>query len=176
MQDNATTLQMLENDPVKAVKFVIDNNPAGVQSQLDSVGLLPPTNPNPTKAELYNAVASITKEDTKENRDMFQYVLGVDYIDEATNYTGGLRKELEGGEGEKSGVGLIIFEGIIRLGEQVFGYLSLQEQSEIAAANAAAAEAYADATTTLGIPNNVFIAIVAVLGLVIVFTLIRARR
>lgn len=176
MQSPATTLQLLETDPISAVKFVIDNNPAGVQSQLDSVGLLPPTNPNPSKSDLFDAVMAITAEDTPENRDMFDYVLGVDYIDEATNYTGGLRKELEGNSAQKSGVGLIIFEGIIKLGEQVFGYLSLQEQSEIAAANAAAAQAYADATTTLGIPNNVFIAIVAVLGLIIIFTLIRARR
>lgn len=173
----AEQLAAIQGDPAAALSFVIDNNPAAIQSNLDSVGLLPPTMPNPTKRDLKNVIESITEEDTPQNRDLFQYVTSVDYVDENTNYTGGFRKELENAAEEKAGgVGVLIFEGVLQLGTQVFGYLSLQEQADIAAAQAAAAEAYKDANTTLGIPNNVFIAIVAVLGLIIIVTLLRATR
>lgn len=172
----AEQLAAIQGNPDAALLFVIDNNPAAIQSNLDSVGLLPPSMPNPTKKDLRKVIESITEEDTPQNRDLFQYVTAVDYVDDNTNYTGGFRKELEAAQEKAGGVGLMIFEGILQLGTQVFGYLSLQEQADIAAAQAAAAEAYKDANTTLGIPNNVFIAIVAVLGLVIIVTLLRATR
>ena len=177
MPTKADTLNALQSDPDAVVRFVIDNNPAAIQSQLDSVGLLPSSNPNPTKTDLYNILMDIAEEDTPQNRAMLDYVTGVAYIDEATNYTGGLAKELTTESAEKAGgVGLAIFQGIMQLGTQVFSYLNAQEQADIAAAQAAAAEAYKDANTTLGIPNNVFIAIVAVLGIVIIVTLRRATR
>ena len=37
---HASTLALLETNGDAVVNFIIDNNPAGIQSQMDSIGLL----------------------------------------------------------------------------------------------------------------------------------------
>ena len=84
------TLDRLKNDPDAVVRFVIDNNPSGVQSNLDALGLLPSNLPNPTKADMYRIVTKLTQVDSETNREAFNFVLSVNYNNEATNYTGGM--------------------------------------------------------------------------------------
>ena len=49
---HASTLALLETNGDAVVNFIIDNNPAGIQSQMDSIGLLSSSMPNPTRADL----------------------------------------------------------------------------------------------------------------------------
>lgn len=179
------TIEQLSQSPEAIVNFVIDNNPAGVQSQMDSVGLLPPELSEPTKAQMKEIVMGLTRNNTAENREMFNYVLAADYVDENTNYTGGMRQSLEGGipsnypglsQEKAAGTGLIILDGIFSLADTVFGWLAGREAADVAEANAAAAEAYLEATTIAGIPQNVFIAIIATLGVIIIIALLRGTR
>lgn len=180
----AQTIEQLSQSPEAIVNFVIDNNPAAVQAQMDSVGLLPSDVPEPSKSQLKAYVMNLTKNPTEENMTMFKYVLGVDYVDEATNYTGGLRQDLEdglpanypGSEVKSGGSGLIIIDGIFSLANNVFEYLAGRNAADIAEANAAAAEAYLQATTVAGIPKNVFIAIILTLGFIIIIALLRGTR
>lgn len=180
----AETIEQLSRSPEAIVNFIIDNNPAAVQSQMDSVGLLPSTVSEPTKSQLKSFVMALTKNDTPENRSMFNYVLGVDYVDEETNYTGGLRKELEdgiadnipGSQEKAGGTGLIIIDGIFSLADTVFGYLTGVAAADAAEANAAAAQAYLESTTVAGIPKSVFIAIILTLGFIILIALLRGTR
>lgn len=102
--DKATILASLETNPEAVVRFVIDNNPSGVQSKLDSVGLLPVELTNPSKQDMLGIILDLAKDGSEDARKMFKYVLSVEYVSDNTNYTGNLTKELEAGIPQKAKV------------------------------------------------------------------------
>lgn len=185
-----STLRQLSSSPQAVVDFIIDNNPQGVQSQLDSIGLLPPTESNPTREDLKAAVMALPAIGTQQAMETFQYVLGTEYDSENTNYTGGLLKELEtgltytGGGGEamrqEQPVWVAIVGGLFAVSQSVFGFLAADANADAAESNAEAIEAagrYDVARNTLfGIPKEIVLAMLAVVGVVAVVAIAKPRR
>ena len=97
------TLLKLSQSGEAVVDFIINNNPSGVQSKMDALQLLPSDVPNPTYAQLKGAVMDLVRIGTESSQEVFQDVLGVEYIDERDGYTGGLRKQLEQGVYQSGG-------------------------------------------------------------------------
>lgn len=185
------TLSQLASNPESIVDFIIDNNPQGVQSAMDSINLLPPDMPNPTRQDLKNRVMELVALGSPEASETFQYVLAVDYDAENTNYTGNMREQLEqgitsnlpsgGGEGVPSMAAapvilLSVLNGIFQVGTSVFGWLASQENAEAAADFAQASEYSYKRGTIFGIPMEVVIAMVVVIGLVAVVALVKPKK
>ena len=177
------TLLKLSQSGEAVVDFIINNNPSGVQSKMDALQLLPSDVPNPTYAQLKGAVMDLVRIGTESSQEVFQDVLGVDYVDERDGYTGGLRKQLEqgvyqgGGEGQRTpNPWLILLDGVFDVAESVFGFLSLQEQSEISANAADIAEAEAAQNTLFGIPKEIVVAMIAVIGIVALVAIVKPRK
>lgn len=185
-----STLRQLSSSPQAVVDFIIDNNPQGVQSQLDSIGLLPPTETTPTREDLKAAVMALPAIGTQQAMETFQYVLGTEYDSENTNYTGGLLKELEqgltytGGGGEamrqEQPVWVAIVGGLFAVSQSVFGFLAADANADAAESNAEAIQAagrYDVARNTLfGIPKEIVLAMLAVVGVVAVVAIAKPRR
>jgi len=177
-----TTLSQLSTSGEAIVNFIINNNPAGVQSQMDSIQLLPPDMTNPTYDQLKAAVMDLVKVNGKKAQETFEYVLAVDYVDEGTGPTNNLRAELEEGivqsvgEGGRGVVWVTLVDGVFDLAESVFGWLSLQQQAEISGNVADAAQSDYKRNTLFGIPKEVLLALIAVIGLVVVVTILKPKK
>lgn len=178
------TLTQLSIDANAVVDFILDNNPSGVQAKMDSIQLLPPDQPNPTRQDLKAAVMDLVTLGTQKGLETFQYVLGVDYDSENTNYTGNLRKELEEGiryegGGEAAGrapVWVAVVDGIFEVTSSVFGWLQSNNDVEITGNIADAAESDFRRNTLFGIPKEIVLAMVAVIGVVAIVAIAKPRR
>mgnify|MGYP003651748923 CR=1 FL=1 len=157
------TLNLLETNGNAVVNFILDNNPAGVQSQMDSIGLLPSSMPNPSREDLKGLINDLVVLGTQEASETFKYVLEVEYSNGETNYTGGFQTDLEMGIENRSGVGDLakngawvgIVNGVLGVANGVFGWLIAQETTE-ATANLAEANRYdAMRNTVFGIPREI---------------------
>lgn len=184
MTAQSDALQSLSASPENVVDFIINNNPAGVQSNLDGLGLIPATLPNPTRAQLKEAVMDLVRIGGTKAEETFRYVLAVDYDSENTNGTGNLREELERGiggtmsdhEGAKSSIWVTLLDGVFSVTNSVFGFLSLQQQNEISE-NVAEASAYDYARNTVfGIPKEVVVAMVAVVGILAFVAIVKPKK
>jgi hypothetical protein len=177
-----TTLSQLSTSGEAIVNFIINNNPAGVQSQMDSIQLLPPDMTTPTYDQLKAAVMDLVKVNGQKAKETFEYVLSVDYVDEGTGPTNNLRAELEEGvvqsvgEGGRGSIWVSIVDGVFDLADSVFGFLSLQQQTEISGNVADAAQADYKRNTLFGIPKEVLLALIAVVGLVALVTILKPKK
>ena len=190
------TLQLLETNAEAVVNFILDNNPSAVQSQMDSIQLLPSSIPNPSKEDLKGILMNLVKIGSEEARETFKYCLEVEYADGKTNYTGGFQTELEEGirnlssvatddpntmvtrDGEPSGGGgawLGIVNGVLGVANSVFGWLVAQEQTDQAQAIAEANRYDAMRNTAFGIPREVLVAMIAVIGVVAIVLIFKAK-
>ena len=182
---HSKTLQLLETNGNAVVNFILDNNPAGVQSQMDSIGLLPSSMPNPSKGDMKAIINDLVVLGTDEASETFKYVLEVEYDNGATNYTGGFMEALEMGIQNKSvmmakdGEGsawMGIVNGVLGVANGVFGWLIAQETTETTA-NIAEANRYdAMRNTVFGIPREVVIAMVVVIGVVAVVLIFKTGK
>ena len=179
-------LSQLSASPENVVDFIINNNPSGVQSNLDGIGLLPASLPNPTREQLKEAVMDLVTIGGEKAEETFRYVLAVDYDSENTNGTGNLREELEQGVGgvmpgvengaSRSSIWVSIVDGVFSVANSVFGWLSLQEQADIAEDVAAASEYDYERNTLFGIPKEIVIAMIAVIGIVLLVALLKPKK
>lgn len=188
MTAQQTALQSLSESPANVVDFIINNNPAGVQSNLDTLGLLPSDLPNPTRAQLKEAVMDLVTIGGQKAEDTFKFVLAVDYDSENTDGTGNLRDELESGiygvmpgmEGEQSdsrgSVWVVLIDGVFEVANSVFGWLSLQEQSDITANIADASQYDYQRNTLFGIPKEIVLALIAVIGIIALVALLKPKK
>jgi len=181
-QTHQATLQALETNGEAVVNFIIDNNPSGVQSQMDSIGLLPSDMPNPTSADLKNVLSDLVKLGTQEANETFKYVLEVEYANGATNYTGGFQEDLEMGivdrtsQAKDGGAWVGIVNGVLGVANNVFGWLIAQENTETTANLAEQARYDAMRNTVFGIPREIVIAMVLVIGVVAVVLIFKTGR
>lgn len=172
-QTHDSTLEALQTNGEAIVNFILDNNPAEVQSQMDSIGLLPSSIPNPTTNDLKSILFDLVKLGTEEASETFKYVLEVPYADGVTNYTGGFQDDLEIGISDKTsqakaGAWLGIVNGVLGVANNVFGWLIAQENTETTANLAEQARYDAMRNTAFGIPREIIIAMVLVIGVVAV--------
>tara|TARA_R110002050_G_scaffold170822_4_gene302831 strand:- start:223 stop:795 length:573 start_codon:yes stop_codon:yes gene_type:complete len=187
---NATkdqTVQLLETNGNAVVNFILDNNPAGVQSQMDSIGLLPSSMPNPSREDLKALLNDLVVLGTQEASETFKYVLEVEYSNGETNYTGGYQDILEmgienrsiTGDQSKDGEGsawLGIVNGVLGVANGVFGWLIAQEGTE-ATANLAEAGRYdVMRNTVFGIPREIVVAMIVVIGVVAVVLIFKTSK
>ena len=81
----------INNDPNFAINFIIDNNPAAVESNLTAQGVTLPANPSNSqlRAEIDKLINQI--KDGVDNTGLIaDDILMVPYIDTNPNYTGGM--------------------------------------------------------------------------------------
>jgi hypothetical protein len=179
------TINLLETNGNAVVNFILDNNPAGVQSQMDSIGLLPSSMPNPSREDLKALLNDLVALGTQEASETFKYVLEVEYSDGETNYTGGYQKVLEMGISNNSVAGDLskedgawfgIVNGVLGVANGVFGWLIAQEGTE-ATANLVEANRYdAMRNTVFGIPREIVVAMIVVIGVVAVVLIFKTGK
>jgi hypothetical protein len=182
----------LQNDPNFVVDFAVDNNPEEVMARLSSLNLLPVPPQDVTKKVLKGAVRRIGDAET------LREVLEVPYVNNASNYTGGLEAEFESnayaktGNGQQ-GVGLNLTSGILSIGSSVVSFLTSRNQlantelqSEMTQAQLDAQQQMLlsqqeferqqlEANRVLGIPLNAFIAVVGAMAVIFVVALIKSK-
>lgn len=177
-----STLQSLQQSGESIVDFIIQNNPSGVQGQMDSIQLLPDDMATPSYADMKAAVMDLVSIGNDKAMETFQYVLSVDYVDENTNYTGGLREELEQGvtqavgEGGRGSVWMQILDGVFDVTESVFGFLTLQQQADVTGNIADAAQSDYKRNTLFGIPKEIVLAMIAVIGIIALVAIAKPKK
>ena len=79
-------------------------------------------------------------------------------------------------EGAKSSIWVTLLDGVFSVTNSVFGFLSLQQQNEISE-NVAEASAYDYARNTVfGIPKEVVVAMVAVVGILAFVAIVKPKK
>tara|TARA_R110000824_G_scaffold90124_3_gene220425 strand:- start:1441 stop:2010 length:570 start_codon:yes stop_codon:yes gene_type:complete len=189
MSDSQMVLDQLNSDPSFVVDFIIDNNPTEVQAHLTGLNLLSGTPQGDSKDSLKADIYSIDDEETLRN------VLEVPYINDRSNYTGGLEYELStpdspiGGQ-QKVGGGLAIVNGILNVGGSVLGYLTTLQQTEQLEIQAELTQAQIDAqleaqrlaleqeerNKILGVSPKVLMIIVGSFVMVVIVALVTSKK
>lgn len=86
----------LNNDPEFNINFIIDNNPAAVESNLTGQGVSLPA--NPSNLQLRESIDDLMGQITEgiDNTDLISNdILQVPYVDTNPNYTGGMTQNPE---------------------------------------------------------------------------------
>ena len=162
--------QRIQNDWLFSLIFIIDNNPDAVMSNLSGMGLLSTPPQDATRSTLLNDVLSI-KDDSK-----LREVMSVPYINNQTNYTGGLESFFQT---KAAGVGLAIINGISVLGSAFFQNRTSVNQSEIAQLEFQTAQTYLQAQESskiFGIDKTVFSVLIGSVALIIIVAIIVKRK
>ena len=179
--NTSAVMAQLNSDPNFAVDFIIDNNPEEVQAQLSGLNLLSVAPQNATVPSIKSDVRRISDGDT------LQEVLTVPYINDNSNYTGGLESELtiqpfsKSGTANSPGYGIAVINGITSFGTALANVFVSQNQQEMVEVQAGAAydqaligqeinQANIEAGKTFGIPTSAFIAIIG--AIVVLFSIV----
>lgn len=81
----------LKNDPNFAINFIIDNNPAAVESNLTGQGVSLPANPSNAQIRAEIDAMMMQIKEGVDNTDLIANdILYVPYVDTNPNYTGGM--------------------------------------------------------------------------------------
>lgn len=189
MSQNLMVLDQLKSDPDFVVEFIVDNNPSEVQAHLSGLNLLGGYPQDENREGLLSDIYSI------EDAGTLQEVLGVPYINEVSNYTGGYELDLSvqgsavGGMQKTGGFGVILVNGIATISNAVSSFLTSQNQEDIAEINQ---EIIADQTEAerlrlialeqrenrskiFGFPPTLFLAILGAVTIIASITLISLR-
>ena len=183
-------LDQLNSDPSYVLDFIVDNNPTEVQAHLSGLNLLSGTPQGDEKDSLKADVLSIDDVETLRS------VLSVPYINERSNYTGGLEYDLStpdspsGGAQAKVGAGIAIFNGIFSVGANVLGFLTAQQTTDQFEIQAEITQAQIDAqleaerlrleqeerNKILGVSPKVLMIIVGSFVLVVIVALVTGKK
>jgi len=182
-------LDQLNSDPSYVVDFIIDNNPSEVQAHLSGLNLLSGTPQGDSKDSLKADIYSINDEETLRS------VLSVPYVNERSNYTGGLEVELSTpdspiGGTKTAGTGLAIFNGVFNVGAGVLNFLTSQETTEQLEIQAELTQAQIDAQLEaerlrlqkeerdkiLGVSPKVLMIIIGSVVLVVIVALVTGKK
>ena len=162
--------QRIQNDWLFSLIFIIDNNPDAVMSNLSGVGKLSTPPQEATRSSLLNDVLNI------KNDDVLREVMSVPYINNQTNYTGGMESLFQS---KAVGVGLAIINGIATLGSAFFQNRTSVNQSEIAQLEFQTAQTYLqaqEANKIFGIDKTVFSVLIGSVALIIIVAIIVKRK
>ena len=165
-------LQAMANQPLLVLRFIVDNNPAAVQSKISGISLEQPT----TNDEIYNTLVSLKE---SGNFEALKEVTSVPYLNNAQNYTGGFEKQLSRGvslsdqqlEGNQqkaaAGAGVVILNVLDGAFDVASGWFNLEASKE----QTRQAELYAQIeqeNKVFGLKPEVFNVVVATIGVVFV--------
>ena len=167
-------VEMVQGDGALAIFFVIDNNPEAVTMNLNSRGLL--ENPDPSRQDLFDAITSITDENT------FLEVMTVPYNSQQNNYTANLEDYFPKVP-LKSGAFLAIAGAVLSASSSLFNWMSSRqqtEQAEIAQQMQAEQLEYQrqldEKNRVWGIPLNTVVIFAGIIAVVIVVVVIFKRK
>lgn len=182
---NLTNDQILENVANNgdfAINFIIDNNPNAVSENLTSYGVELPNNPsNQTIREVLDELMITAPESD------IQDILNVPYLDEADNYTGGLRQQIECPNPPcqrlAPAIVVAIIGAVATVGSAIAGVVRSKKEKETAEiyaeqqAQLLAEQQRLDAQNKiLGINKSTFYVIVGLLALVMVIVVISKKK
>jgi len=182
---NLTNEQILENvanDGNFAINFIIDNNPNAVSENLTSYGVELPNNPsNQTIREILDELMITAPESD------IQDILNVPYLDDADNYTGGLKQQIECPNPPCPRVATVVVIAIISavatVSVAVAGVIKSKKEKETAEIYAqqqeqllAEQQRLEAENKILGINKSTFYVIVGLLALVMVIVVISKKK
>ena len=86
-------LNLLQTDFEFGINFIIDNNPSAVESNISSLSI--PLPQNPSNLQLREVIDTLLQDGSDDTApEKVKEIILVPYLDNATNYTGGLGNEI----------------------------------------------------------------------------------
>lgn len=177
---NAEILSQLQSDYEFGINFIIDNNPQGVEANLNANNFT--LQPNPTKSQLKAKIDEIIQLGQGE---LAIEILQVPYLNQNSNYTGNLEEPLNqlarsNGQPQPRALGIAIITlittiggGILAIKGQQAQQENLQLQSEIAQTQLELERERQESEQVLGLPKGVFYGLIGLIALVFIIIAIR---
>jgi len=177
---NAEILSKLQGDYEFGINFIIDNNPQGVEANLNANNFT--LQPNPTKSQLKAKIDEIIQLGQGE---LAIEILQVPYLNQNSNYTGNLEEPLKqlarsNGQPQPRALGIAIITlittiggGILAIKGQQAQQENLQLQSEIAQTQLELERERQESEQVLGLPKGVFYGLIGLIALVFIIIAIR---
>lgn len=179
---NAQILNNLQTDYEFGINFIIDNNPEGVEANLNANNFT--LQPNPTKSQLKAKIDEIIGLGQEE---LAIEILQVPYLNQANNYTGNLEepiKQIGATNGIATpravGVAIAIITLVTTIGGGILALKGNQAQQELAQTQLEQQQVLAqmqqqeiEANKVLGLPKSVFYGLIGLIGLVFVIIALR---
>ena len=177
---NAEILSKLQSDYEFGVNFIIDNNPQGVEANLNANNFT--LQPNPTKSQLKAKIDEIIQLGQGE---LAIEILQVPYLNQNSNYTGNLEEPLKqlarsNGQPQPRALGIAIITLITTIGGGILAIKGSQAQQELAETQLEQQQVLAqmqqqeiEANKVLGLPKSVFYGLIGLIGLVFVIIALR---
>ncbi len=177
---NAEILSNLQNDYEFGINFIIDNNPEGVEANLNANNFT--LQPNPTKSQLKAKINEII--DLGQGELAIE-ILQVPYLNQATNYTGNLEQPIKqigvnNGVPQPRALAIAIISLVATIGGGILAVKQTQQQNEGLALQQEIAETQLELereqtaqNTIAGIPKGVFYGLIGLVALVMIIIAIR---
>lgn len=177
---NAEILSKLQGDYEFGINFIIDNNPQGVEANLNANNFT--LQPNPTKSQLKAKIDEIIQLGQGE---LAIEILQVPYLNQNSNYTGNLEEPLKqlaksNGQPQPRALAIAIITlvttiggGILAIKGQQAQQENLQLQSEIAQTQLELERERQESEQVLGLPKGVFYGLIGLIALVFIIIAIR---
>ena len=165
---NAQILDKLQNDYEFGINFIIDNNPEGVEANL-----------NATRSQLKAKINEII--DLGQGELAIE-ILQVPYLNQADNYTGNLEQPLKqigrnNGVPQPRAVAIAIISLVATIGGGILAVKQQQQETEALQIQAEMQEQVLEAererNNILGVPKTLFYALIGIVALVIIVIAIR---
>ena len=174
---NVQILDKLQNDYEFGINFIIDNNPEGVEANLNANNFL--LQPNPTRSQLKAKINEII--DLGQGELAIE-ILQVPYLNQADNYTGNLEQPLKqigrnNGVPQPRAVAIAIISLVATIGGGILAVKQQQQETEALQIQAEMQEQVLEAererNNILGVPKTLFYALIGIVALVIIVIAIR---
>lgn len=177
---NAEILSKLQSDYEFGINFIIDNNPQGIEANLNANNFT--LQPNPTKSQLKAKIDEIIQLGQGE---LAIEILQVPYLNQNSNYTGNLEEPLKqlaksNGQPQPRALGIAIITlvttiggGILAIKGQQAQQENLQLQNEIAQTQLELERERQESEQVLGLPKGVFYGLIGLIALVFIIIAIR---
>jgi len=180
-------IDLLNSDYEFGINFIIDNNPQAVESNISSLSI--PLPQNPSNLQIREVIDTLLQDGTNDEAvSQITEILDVQYIDTATNYTGGFASYLHSQKppsptGEAESGGVVVAQVISNILGAVGNVWSAYKQEDLLELQQEMMqEQYAfelekiEKTKILGIPQAVFISIIVFIMFVALIIFLSNRR
>lgn len=180
--NNNQIIAKLNSDTDFAINFIIDNNPDAVQSNLTSFGIDLPN--NPTKATLKGVINQLI--DEGRGQQVIE-ALTVPYLNETTNYTGGILSSLEQVQAQsqgdtpipKSATALAVLGALSTIGGGILNIVGTEKQIDLQNEQQETLEQarlLEQQKKVFGLPVLVFVALLVMVGVVLIFAIRKGTK
>lgn len=180
-------IDLLNTDLEFGINFIIDNNPQAVESNISALSI--PLPQNPSNLQLREVVDTLMQDGTNDEAvAQISEILSVPYLDTAPNYTGGFESYLlsqkpptQGDQPEGGGVVVAqVISNILGAVGNVWGAYKqediLELQQEIEKDRQKHELEKIERTKVLGIPQNVFIAVIVFVMFVVLILFLTRNK